>query len=58
MGKRKSQAPKQMYKVELYIESPASLVPPDQWDWESMVNYNKDTPVRFVTCMEVQEGQA
>jgi hypothetical protein len=50
-----------MYRVELFIEVPASLDAPGSWEWNTLINSNEDdthTPVHFVLCSEVIQGRA
>lgn len=58
-----SDTPSKLYKVELYIEVPATVAPPDQWNWDNIVNgpdlpADKHTPVFFVRADETKEGNA
>lgn len=60
---RKKQPAKQMFAVTLYLEVPAGLEPPTEWNWNNLVNHDgttdaNNTPVRFVTAYPVQEGTA
>lgn len=58
MGK----APPRMYKVELFVEVPNSLTPPDKWDWNLMLNGARPnggkTPVTFVLAHETPVGKS
>lgn len=57
-------APKRvMHKVVLFVEAPVTLVPPDQWDWDRIINHEGTTardraPVTFAMAHPVQEGTA
>lgn len=54
--------PKKLYRVELFVEVPNSLTPPDKWDWNLMLNgtrpHEGKTPVTFVLAQETVEGTA